>query len=216
MSESALSTSAAMLFERNDVRVLEAFRRGEFDYVDAIGEVSEADFFRVITERKILDKLAESYPSPRERHDVPLWVYMASNLSMRFHGEHHFHAFPFLVRCSSMIEAFGPVMGHKATHPETGDISLAVRGLTRRMNTIARPLATRTICASWPGIPMPSCCRPGSTARSWASLSSTTRSMRKGFLLAMRAICSCRTTRTTRALRGYFSMSRIIRWIPQS
>jgi hypothetical protein len=91
MSESALSTSAAMLFERNDARVLEAFRRGEFDYVDAIGEVSEADFFRVITERKILDKLAQSYPSPRERHDVPLWVYMASNLSMRFHGERSLH-----------------------------------------------------------------------------------------------------------------------------
>jgi hypothetical protein len=132
MSESALSTSAAMLFERNDARVLEAFRRGAFDYVDAIGEVSEADFFRVITERKILDKLAESYPSPRERHDVPLWVYMASNLSMRFHGEHHFHAFPFLVRSSSMIEAFGPAMGHKATHPKTGDISLRCAGFNEK------------------------------------------------------------------------------------
>src|SRR5438309_11925464 len=95
MSESALSTSAAMLFERNDVRVLEAFRGGDFDYVDAIGEVSEADFFRVITERKILDKLAERYPSPRERHDVPLWVYIASNLSTRFHVYHHLLAFPF-------------------------------------------------------------------------------------------------------------------------
>jgi hypothetical protein len=132
MSESALSTSAAMLFERDDARVLEAFRRGEFDYVDAIGEVSEADFFRVITERKILDTLAQSYPSPRKRHDVPLWVYMASNLSMRFHGEHHFHAFPFLVRCSSMIEAFGPAMGHKATHPETGDISLRCEGFNEK------------------------------------------------------------------------------------
>ena len=128
MLESGLSTSAAMLFERNDARVLEAFRQGEFDYVDAIGEVSEADFFRVIAERKILDQLAESYPSPRERHDVPLWVYVASNLSMRFHGEHHFHAFPFLVRSSSMVEAFGPAMGHKATHPETGDISLRCKG----------------------------------------------------------------------------------------
>ena len=132
MSESGLSTSAAMLFERDNARVLEAFRRGEFDYVDAIGEVSEADFFRVITERKILDKLAQSYPSPRERHDVPLWVYLASNLSMRFHGEHHFHAFPFLVRSSSMIEAFGPAMGHKATHPETGDISLRCEGFNEK------------------------------------------------------------------------------------
>jgi hypothetical protein len=132
MSASGLSTSAAMLFERNDARVVEAFRRGEFDYLDAIGEVSEADFFRVITERKILDKLAESYPSPRKRHDVPLWVYIASNLSMRFHGENHFHAFPFLVRSSSVIEAFGPAMGHKATHPETGDISLHCAGFNEK------------------------------------------------------------------------------------
>jgi len=132
MTEAGLSTSAAMLFERNDERVLEAFRRGEFDYVDAIGEVSEGDFFRVITERHILDKLAESYPSPRERHDVPLWVYIASELSMRFHGEHHFHAFPYLVRSSSMIEAFGPAMGHKATHPQTGDISLRCEGFNQK------------------------------------------------------------------------------------
>ena len=47
MTELGVSTSAAILFERNNVQVLEAFRRGEFDYVDAIGEVSEADFFRV-------------------------------------------------------------------------------------------------------------------------------------------------------------------------
>src|SRR5260370_14629269 len=107
---------------------LGGFVRGEVDYGGGLGEVSEADFLRAIPERKILSKRAQSYPSPRERHDVPLWVYMASNLSMRFHGEHHFHAFPFLVRSGSMIEAFGPAMGHKATHPETGDLSLRCAG----------------------------------------------------------------------------------------
>jgi hypothetical protein len=126
------STAAAMLFERQDKLVLEAFRRGEFDYVDAIGEVSEADFFRLITERKILDKMALSYPSPRERHDVPVWVYVASNLSMRFHGQHSFYAFPFLVRSGSLVEAFGPAMGHKATHPQTGDISLRCEGFNHK------------------------------------------------------------------------------------
>jgi hypothetical protein len=132
MSEASLSSPGAMLFERNDAQVLEAFRRGEFDYVDAVGEVNEADFFRAVTERKILAKLAETYPSPRERHDVPLWVYIASNLSMRFHGEHHFYAFPYLVRSGGLVEAFGPAMGHKATHPETGDISLRCKGFNEK------------------------------------------------------------------------------------
>jgi hypothetical protein len=86
----------------------------------------------------------------------------------------------------------------------------------KRMTTIARPLATRTICASWRGIPMRSCSRPGSTAMWWGCFSSTTRSMRKGFFWVMRAICSCPTMTAMRAFRYYCLVSRIIRWIPQS
>lgn len=32
-----------MLFERNDPLVCDAFRRGEFDYIDAAGEISETE-----------------------------------------------------------------------------------------------------------------------------------------------------------------------------
>jgi len=40
-----------MLYERNDAYVIEAFRQGEFDYLEGVGEVSEADFFRALTGR---------------------------------------------------------------------------------------------------------------------------------------------------------------------
>lgn len=132
MAESAGTSSTAMLFERNDLLVLEAFRRGEFDYLEGVGEISEANFFRAITEKKVLQKLAETYPSPRQKHEVPVWVYLASDLSMRFHGVHHFHAFPYLVRSGGMIEAFGPRMGHKVIHPQTGDISLRCEGFNEK------------------------------------------------------------------------------------
>ncbi|MBI4488138.1 MAG: hypothetical protein HY694_03555, partial [Deltaproteobacteria bacterium] len=132
MAESAGTSSMAMLFERNDTLVLEAFRRGEFDYLEGVGEISEADFFRAITEKKVLQKLAETYPSPRQKHEVAVWVYLASDLSMRFHGVHHFHAFPYLVRSGGMIEAFGPRMGHKVIHPQTGDISLRCEGFNEK------------------------------------------------------------------------------------
>ena len=128
MAQTAEQTSTAMLFERNDALVLEAFRQGEFDYLEGVGEVSEADFFRAITERKVLQKLADTYPSPHKKHDVPLWVYIASDISMRFHGVHHFHAFPYVVRSGGMVQAFGPEMGHKVTHPQTGDVSLCCEG----------------------------------------------------------------------------------------
>jgi len=128
MAESIEPSSVAMLFERNDALVIEAFRRGEFDYLEGVGEVSEADFFRAITDRKVLQKLADTYPSPCKKHDVPLWVYLASDISLRFHGVHRFHAFPYVVRSGGMIQAFGPQMGHKVTHPQSGDVSLRCEG----------------------------------------------------------------------------------------
>jgi len=121
-----------MLFERNDALVVEAFRRGDFDYLEGVGEVSEADFFRAITAKKVLEKLAATYPSPCQKHDVPVWVYIAGDISMRFHGVHQFHAFPYVVRSGGMVNAFGPAMGHKATHPETGDVSLACVGFNNK------------------------------------------------------------------------------------
>jgi len=128
MAQTAEPTSTAMLFERNDALVVEAFRRGEFDYLEGAGEVSESDFFRAMTGRKVLQKLADTYPSPHKKHDVPLWVYIASDISMRFHGVHRFHAFPYVVRSGGMIQAFGPAMGHKVMHPQTGDVSLCCEG----------------------------------------------------------------------------------------
>jgi len=128
VQESAASGSQPTYFERNDAWVIEAFRRGEFDYLEGVGEVSEVDFFRAITERKILQKLADTYPSPCQKQEVPLWVYISSDISMRFHGVHPFHAFPYVVRSGGLVQAFGPQMGHKAVHPETGDISLRCQG----------------------------------------------------------------------------------------
>ncbi|MBI5193352.1 MAG: hypothetical protein HZA08_07940 [Nitrospirae bacterium] len=37
MAEIAEKTSTAMLFERNDRLVIEAFQRGEFDYLEGVG-----------------------------------------------------------------------------------------------------------------------------------------------------------------------------------
>lgn len=121
-------TSTAQLFERNQALVIEAFRRGEFDYLEGVGEVPEANFFRAVVGKKILNKLATTYPSPMQKHDVPVWVYLASDISMRFHGEHHFAAYPYVVRSGGMVEAFGPQMGHKVTHPQTGDVTLVCEG----------------------------------------------------------------------------------------
>jgi hypothetical protein len=121
-----------VMFEESKPFVLEALGGGEFDYREAASEVFEADFFRFIKARAILDQLAESYPTPRKKEDVPFWFYVASNLSMRLHGVHAFDAFPMVVRCGGMLQAFGPKAGRKVVHPETGETTIFCEGFNQK------------------------------------------------------------------------------------
>jgi hypothetical protein len=121
-----------VVFEYDQNYVLECFRGGEFDFVDGVSELAETEFFRYIGAKKILGKLAETYPSPREKEEVPLWMYVASNLSMRLHGVHSFHAYPYVIRCGGMLNAFGPQVARKTKHPETGDVTLSCSGFNEK------------------------------------------------------------------------------------
>lgn len=69
-----------VIFEENKPFVLEALGNGEFDYMEAASEVFEADFFRFIKARALLDELAETCPTPRKKEDVPFWFYVASKI----------------------------------------------------------------------------------------------------------------------------------------
>lgn len=121
-----------VIFEENKPFVLEALRSGEFDYIEAASEVFEADFFRFIKARAYLDQLAETYPTPRKKQEVPFWFYVASNLSMRLHGVHAFDAFPMVVRCGGMLQAFGPKAGRKLLHPDTGEMTVVCEGFNQK------------------------------------------------------------------------------------
>jgi hypothetical protein len=121
-----------VIFEQNKPFILEALGNGEFDYMEAASEVFEADFFRFIKARAYLDQLAETYPTPRKKQEVPFWFYVASNLSMRLHGVHAFDAFPMVVRSGGMLQAFGPKAGRKVVHPDTGEMTVVCEGFNQK------------------------------------------------------------------------------------
>ena len=62
-----------VIFEENKPFVLKCLGNGDFDYIESASEVYETDFFRFIKARTILDKLTDTYPTPRKKEDVPLW-----------------------------------------------------------------------------------------------------------------------------------------------
>jgi hypothetical protein len=121
-----------VIFEQHKPWVLEALRSGEFDYIESANEVVETEFFRFIKAAAILNTLAETYPTPRKKEEVPLWFYVASNLSMRLHGVHSFNGFPLVVRSGGLLNVLGPKGAQKVTHPDTGDVTIACEGFNQK------------------------------------------------------------------------------------
>lgn len=121
------------VYERDRGFVIEKLLEGEFDYIDTGDEVFEADFFRYIGANGILKKLAESYPSPRKKHDVPVWLALGSGISMRLHGAEAFNQYEYVIRCGGMMNAFGPDFGSKyADNDNNGNIKIACNGFNEK------------------------------------------------------------------------------------
>ena len=122
-----------LAFEQDRGFVLKALRRGEIDYLESVTEAVEADFFRHLIDRQLLDRLAASYPTPRKKQEVPVWLYLASELSLKLHGSQSYHAYPRLLRSGGLIDALGPELGgRKSRHPATGEVTLACPGFNRK------------------------------------------------------------------------------------
>ena len=118
-----------LAFQYDRSFLLEALRQGDLDYLEHVSEAAEADLFRHLIRRQVIQRLAETYPSPRKKEEVPVWIYLTSELSLKLHGAQSYHAFPRILRSGGLIEALGPELGgRKARHPETGDVTLACPG----------------------------------------------------------------------------------------
>lgn len=95
-------------FEEDREAVLSDLAKGEFDYLEVASRVTEARFFRFLLEQGDLNRLARSYPTPRKKEEVPLWLYLASQLTLRLHGQHAYATFPYILHCGGLRDALGP------------------------------------------------------------------------------------------------------------
>lgn len=121
-----------VIFEESKSLIWKALQEGEFDYMESASEVFETDFFHFIKAKPILSKLAETYPTPRRKEEVPLLFYVASDLSMRLHGVHAFDAYPMVVQAGGMLNIFGPPGARKVTHPDTGELTVYCEGFNNK------------------------------------------------------------------------------------
>jgi len=116
------------IVEHHPQRVLEAFRRGEFEQIEIIGQADEKEFFELCFKEKMLEALAREMPSARKKHEVPPWFILAANLSLKLHRKNSFLAFEEVVRCGGLLAALDPAIASKHQDKKTQDILLRCRG----------------------------------------------------------------------------------------
>lgn len=121
-----------LVFQEDKAYIQQCLENGEIDYLEAASEASESEFFEYINSRGILQKLSESYPLRREKEEVPMWLYVASDISLRLHGMQSFHGYPLVIRTGGMVNALGPAVGKKVMHPETGQVTLHCPGFNSK------------------------------------------------------------------------------------
>lgn len=116
------------LVEPHPRRVLEAFRRGEFDGLEVLGQADEKAFFELCFREQLLDALAEAMPTARKKEEVPRWFVLAANLSLRLHGEQAFHALERVIRCGGLLSALDPAIASKHLDPQSREVVLRCVG----------------------------------------------------------------------------------------
>src|SRR5271155_2541420 len=121
-----------VVFENNKAFVIDEFRAGRFDYVELASDVAETKFFQFLFGAGIVAKLAQDFPTPRERELVPRWMYLSSQLSLRLHGQHGFHGYPLIIRAGGLVDALGPDVARREVDPQTGNIQLECAGFNDR------------------------------------------------------------------------------------
>jgi len=116
------------IIEHHPQRVLEALRRGEFDALEIVGEADEREFFERLFREKLLEALAATMPTDREKEEVPRWFILAANLSLKLHQENSFLAFERVIRCGGLLSALPPELASKRMDPQTKALLLRCQG----------------------------------------------------------------------------------------
>lgn len=121
-----------IVFEQDKAYVQRSLENGEIDYMEVASEGAETEFFGYLNTHGILQQLADTYPLKRVKPEVPVWLYIASDLSLRLHGMQSFHGYPLVIRTGGLLNALGPKVGKKVLHPETKQITIHCPGFNSK------------------------------------------------------------------------------------
>ncbi len=69
-----------IIFEENKVKVRERLKDGRIDYFDLTSWSFQDRLFGFLMEQRFFEWCASSYPTPRERENIPVWFLLACGI----------------------------------------------------------------------------------------------------------------------------------------
>lgn len=108
-------------FEQDQEFIREKLEEGFLDHLEVVSRVVETQFFQNFIGSGDMQRLAASYPSPRQKHDVPLWLYLSSQITLRLHGAAGFSSLPYILHCGGLRDALESGQVERKCDPESGE-----------------------------------------------------------------------------------------------
>jgi hypothetical protein len=89
-------------FEDDKPLVLEKLREGFVEHLEVVSRVAETQFFQKFIGSGDMERLASTFPTPRTKEEVPLWLYLSNQITLRLHGSAAYSSLPRIVHCGGL------------------------------------------------------------------------------------------------------------------
>lgn len=124
-------------FEIDSEAVRGEIEEGRVDYVEVASQIAETNFFRHLFSISPWENVVATFPTPRKKEEVPLWLYLSSQLTLRLHGALGYGAYPYVVHCGGLQQVLGEQQVRWREDPQRHQWSLNFQGYNEK-NDYAR------------------------------------------------------------------------------
>jgi hypothetical protein len=94
---------AIIVFEENKVEVRRRLEDGRIDYLDLTSWSFEDRLFGFLMEERFFEWCESSYPTPRERENIPVWFLLACAIQMKLHRSAAYQKLAYILRSGSIL-----------------------------------------------------------------------------------------------------------------
>ena len=93
----------AIVFKENKIEVRRRLKDGRIDYLDLTSWSFQDRLFAFLIEERFFEWCGSSYPTPRERENIPVWFLLACVIQMKLHRTAAFQRLEYILRSGSIL-----------------------------------------------------------------------------------------------------------------